>query len=104
MIFGRGTVWRETGWSKPIHPRPGPARVAVLAHNGRRVLINRVLECCEYANAHCLVGATITCLGDTEPCAVIERFDWPTLVKSNALIPTGGPPGIALDEAMLLVS
>lgn len=107
LLFGFGDDHCEH--AAPTPPRPGPARLAVLEYHGRRVLIARVLECCEHAHQHGLVGATVTCLGPREegevvrPCAVIQAFDWASLMASNDMVPTGGPPGISLDEAQAMV-
>lgn len=108
-LFGKGYHNSDGIHSEPVPPRPGPARLAVLVHNGRRVLIAKVLECVTHARQNGMIGATVTCLGPrlagerVRPCAVIEAFDWAALVAANRLT-AGGPPGIGLDEVQLLIA
>lgn len=110
MHFGKGKHDPFGVHSDPVPPRPGPARLAVLVHRGRRVMIARVLECVTHARRNGMIGATVTCLGPREDgeaarvCVVIEAFDWQALIDSNAATPAGGPPGISLDEAQLLIA
>jgi hypothetical protein len=76
-----------------IKPRPGPARKAVLVYMGRIILIDYVPECCEFANANCMIGATIRCIGSKSPCVVIEKWSIKNLFVINRNVPTGFPMG-----------
>jgi hypothetical protein len=103
MIFGKPKHSSFGIHTAPVPPDCGPAKIAVLAYEGRRVMIGKVLECCERANLAGLVGATVTCLGSTEPCARIARFDWGEILALNSPH-LGGHPSVGLNEAQLLIA